>query len=83
MIITRAVGSAERIARVTRHLMGETGRLLLMKGSVPEEELAALRSAMRSARGPAFDIEAIRSLDVPDLNKDRCLVVIRLADTTQ
>ena len=59
--------------------MGETGRLLLMKGSVPEEELAALRSAMK----PTFDIEAIRSLDVPDLNKDRCLVVIRLADTTQ
>lgn len=72
MIIARAVGSAEHIATATTHLMGETGRLLLMKGAVPEEELAAL--------GSAFDIEAIRTLDVPDLNKERCLVVLKAAD---
>ncbi len=75
MVITRAVGSVERIAALTAHLMGKSGRLLMMKGLVPEEELAAL--------GPAFDIEVIRSLDVPDLNKERCLVVIRSADNTR
>jgi 16S rRNA (guanine527-N7)-methyltransferase len=72
MIIARAVGSAEQIGAAATHLMAETGRLLLMKGAVPEEELAAL--------GSAFDIEAIRTLDVPDLNKERCLIVLRRAD---
>lgn len=73
MVIARAVGSVEKIVAQAAHLIDDTGRLLLMKGLVPEEELAALRSHS----GSIFDIEAIRSLDVPNLNKERCLVVLR------
>ena len=81
MVIARAVGSVAKIVAQASHLIDDTGRLLLMRGVVPEEELAALRSAKGSIRGSTrgsiFDIEAIRQLDVPNLNKKRCLVVLR------
>jgi 16S rRNA (guanine527-N7)-methyltransferase len=65
-VTARALGSLAEFVRMAGHLTGRGGRLLAMKGKVPEEELKALPAGWK-----ALAIHAIR---VPGLDAERCLV---------
>lgn len=65
-VISRALGSLSDFVRVAGHLAGRGGRLLAMKGKVPEAELRALPGGWK-----ALAVHAIR---VPGLEAERCLV---------
>lgn len=67
-VISRALGSLSDFVRVAGHLAGRSGRLLAMKGKVPEEELKALPAGWK-----AFAVHPVR---VPGLDAERCLVEI-------
>lgn len=72
-ISSRAFAQLPRMIELTRALLAPEGRWLAMKGQMPHEELAAL---------PA-DIEAenISRLEVPGLDAERHLLVLRLRTT--
>ena len=65
-IVGRAIGSLEEFVRVAGHLAGRGGRLLAMKGKVPEEELKAIPTGWK--------VLAVRPIRVPGLDAERCLV---------
>lgn len=67
-VIARALGSLADFVRVAGHLAGRGGRLLAMKGKVPEAELAALPSGWK--------VIAVHPVAVPGLDAERCLVEI-------
>jgi 16S rRNA (guanine527-N7)-methyltransferase len=64
-VISRALGSLADFVRVAGHLAGRGGRLLAMKGRVPDE-LKALPAGWK-----ALVVHPIR---VPGLDAERCLV---------
>lgn len=65
-VISRALGPLSDFVRVAGHLAGRRGRLLAMKGKVPEEELKALP--------PGWKALAVHPIRVPGLDAERCLV---------
>lgn len=65
-VISRALGSLSDFVRVAGHLAGRGGRLLAMKGKVPEGEIAALP--------PGWKALAVHPIRVPGLDAERCLV---------
>ena len=65
-IVARALGSLAEFVRVAGHLTGRGGRLLAMKGKVPEEELKAIPTGWKAL--------AVRPIRVPGLDAERCLV---------
>ena len=65
-VISRALGSLADFVRVAGHLAARGGRLLAMKGRVPEDELKTLTSGWK-----ALVVHPIR---VPGLDAERCLV---------
>jgi 16S rRNA (guanine527-N7)-methyltransferase len=65
-IVARALGSLAEFVRVAGHLAGRNGRLLAMKGKVPEEELKAIPTGWKAL--------AVRPIRVPGLDAERCLV---------
>jgi 16S rRNA (guanine527-N7)-methyltransferase len=65
-IVARALGSLAEFVRVAGHLAGRNGRLLAMKGKVPEEELKAIPTG--------WMVLAVRPIRVPGLDAERCLV---------
>ena len=65
-VIARALGSLADFVRVAGHLAGRGGRLLAMKGQVPQEELKALPAGWKAL--------AVRPIRVPGLDAERCLV---------
>jgi 16S rRNA (guanine527-N7)-methyltransferase len=65
-IVARALGSLAEFVRVAGHLTGRDGRLLAMKGKVPEEELKAIPTGWKAL--------AVRPIRVPGLDAERCLV---------
>ena len=65
-VIARALGSLADFVRVAGHLTGRGGRLLAMKGRVPEDELKALPAGWK--------VLAVRPIRVPGLDAERCLV---------
>lgn len=67
-VISRALGSLSDFIRVAGHLAGRSGRLLAMKGKVPEEELKALPAGWKAL--------AVHPVRVPGLDAERCLVEI-------
>jgi 16S rRNA (guanine527-N7)-methyltransferase len=67
-VISRALGSLSDFVRVAGHLVGRGGRLLAMKGKVPEAELAALPGGWKTL--------AVHPIRVPGLDAERCLVEI-------
>jgi len=65
-VISRALGPLPDFIRVAGHLTGRGGRLLAMKGKVPEGELAALPKGWKAL--------AVHPIRVPGLDAERCLV---------
>jgi 16S rRNA (guanine527-N7)-methyltransferase len=65
-VVARALGPLAEFVRVAGHLAGPRGRLLAMKGRVPDDELKALPTGWK-----AF---AIHPVAVPGLEAERCLV---------
>jgi len=66
-IVTRALTRLANFRRITAHLQGKDGYLLAMKGGYPDKELAEISTAGAS----------VHELDVPGLDADRHLVIIR------
>jgi len=65
-VVARALGPLAEFVRVAGHLPGRGGRLLAMKGKVPEAELAALP--------PGWKAVAVHPVAVPGLDAERCVV---------
>ena len=65
-VIARALGSLADFIRVAGHLATRDGRLLAMKGRVPEEELKAIPRGWKAL--------AVHPVAVPGLDAERCLV---------
>lgn len=65
-VIARALGPLAKFVRVAGHLAVRGGRLLAMKGKIPEAEIRALP--------PGWKVLAVRPIRVPGLDAERCLV---------
>jgi 16S rRNA (guanine527-N7)-methyltransferase len=65
-VLSRAFASLADFAKLAGGLAAPGGRLLAMKGARPDEEIAALPEGFR--------LVAVRSLKVPGLDAERCLV---------
>ena len=68
-VITRAFDSICGMLSVTKHLVGRQGQFLAMKGEIPTDELANLPKE--------FSVVQVHPIIVPNLNAERCLVVIQ------
>ncbi len=66
MVVSRAVASLKDLYLQTRHLLSPGGRMLFMKGTVPEAEIAAL--------DPAWGRPHIEPLHIPGLKAQRHLL---------
>lgn len=71
VITSRAFASLLDFTRLTRHLAGEQGVWMALKGKRPEDEIATL-----PAEWSMFHVE---QLTVPGLDAERCLVWLRRA----
>jgi 16S rRNA (guanine527-N7)-methyltransferase len=71
-ITARALATLPLILELGGHLLAPHGKLLAMKGVVPEDEIAGLPAG--------WQVEAIHPLRVPGLEAERHLVVVRRAD---
>ena len=65
-VVARALGSLADFVRVAGHLAGRNGRLLAMKGRLPEDELKVLPAGWKAL--------AVHPIRVPGLDAERCLV---------
>ncbi len=65
-VVARALGPLADFIRVAGHLAARDGRLLAMKGRVPEEELKAIPTGWKAL--------AVHPVAVPGLDAERCLV---------
>ena len=65
-VIARALGPLAEFVRVAGHLAGRGGRLLAMKGKVPEDEIQALPAGWK--------LLAVHPVAVPGLHAERCVV---------
>ncbi|MCP5267596.1 MAG: 16S rRNA (guanine(527)-N(7))-methyltransferase RsmG [Zoogloeaceae bacterium] len=71
-ITSRAFAELADFVRLTRHLLAPEGSWLAMKGQRPEAEMAKLL-----AGESGISIAAVHELDVPGVDGERHLVVIR------
>ena len=67
-VTARALATLPQILALGGHLLTPGGRLLAMKGVVPEDEIAALP--------PGWRVEALHPLRIPGLAAERHLVVV-------
>lgn len=74
IVTARALSSLEDFARNAGHLAAPGGRLLAMKGKVPEEELSALRRGVKDVAGDRWKVAGVQPLSVPGLYDERHLV---------
>ena len=70
-ITARALATLPKILELGGQLLSPTGRLLAMKGVVPEDEIAALP--------PGWKVERVEPLAVPGSDGERHLVVVARA----
>lgn len=68
-VISRAFAELTDFARVAGHLVAEDGRLLAMKGVFPAGELTKL--------APGFALERSIELQVPELEGERHLIILK------
>jgi 16S rRNA (guanine527-N7)-methyltransferase len=65
-VVARALGPLAEFVRVAGHLAGRGGRLLAMKGKVPEAEIQGLPAGWKAV--------AVHPVAVPGLDAERCFV---------
>jgi 16S rRNA (guanine527-N7)-methyltransferase len=65
-VVARALGPLAEFVRVAGHLAGRGGRLLAMKGKVPEAEIQALPAGWKAV--------AVHPVAIPGLDAERCFV---------
>ena len=65
-VVARALGPLAEFVRVAGHLAGRDGRLLAMKGKVPEAEIQALPAGWKAV--------AVHPVAIPGLDAERCFV---------
>lgn len=70
IVVSRAFASLVDFATLAGKHVAETGKLLAMKGRLPEDEIAQLH-----AQGQ-WKVHSIQELEVPQLEAQRCLVWI-------
>ena len=68
-ILSRAYSSLAQMLEQTDHLLSNTGYWLALKGLYPEQEIKDI-----AAR---YDVESVQSIDVPMLDAQRHLLIIR------
>ncbi|MBL0729149.1 16S rRNA (guanine(527)-N(7))-methyltransferase RsmG [Piscinibacter sp. HJYY11] len=71
VVTSRAFASLVDFTRLTRHLVGEQGVWMALKGKTPDDEIAALP--------PEWAVFHVEQLTVPGLDAERCLVWLRRA----
>ena len=74
VVTARALSSLEDFAGNAGHLAAPGGRLLAMKGKVPEAELAAFRRGIKDLGGGRWRVVGVMPLVVPGLVDERHLV---------
>jgi 16S rRNA (guanine527-N7)-methyltransferase len=67
-LISRAFSDIPAMLDASRHLCGEQGQFLAMKGAIPEAELARIPDE--------FTVMAVQALAVPGLDAQRHLIII-------
>ena len=72
-VVTRAFSSINEMLALTQNLCCRNGRFLAMKGAYPKAELEEL--------DPNFTVESVLPLQIPGLNAERHLVIIKLASS--
>lgn len=73
-VLSRAFASLEDMVEGCRHLAGDQGMFLAMKGTLPRQELAAVETSC--------EVAAVHTLSVPGLDEQRHLVELRLRRQT-
>jgi 16S rRNA (guanine527-N7)-methyltransferase len=68
-VVSRAFTSLNEFVQKTSRFCVKKGLLIAMKGRYPSEEIASL--------GPDFKADIVKT-EVPDLNAERHLVLVRL-----
>jgi 16S rRNA (guanine527-N7)-methyltransferase len=68
-VISRAFASLEDMLNWCHHLPGPSGRFYALKGVRPDDEITALPAG--------FSVEKMEALQVPELDGERHLVIIR------
>ncbi|MDH3948207.1 MAG: 16S rRNA (guanine(527)-N(7))-methyltransferase RsmG [Gammaproteobacteria bacterium] len=68
-ITARAYASIEELVSQTTHLLADGGQYLIMKGAYPVAEVEAMPTGYR--------LEAIHQLNVPKLDAERHLLIVR------
>jgi len=76
IIVSRAFASLPDFVQLAGSHVAKNGRLLAMKGAVPEMEIQALAQTQ-----PQWQVECIEKLDVPQLDAQRCLIWLHRQDT--
>jgi len=66
IVVARALGPLAEFVRVAGHLARRGGRLLAMKGKVPETEIQALPAGWK--------VVAVHPVAIPGLDAERCFV---------
>jgi len=66
IVLARALGPLAGFVQVAGHLAGRRGRLLAMKGKVPEDEMKALPAGWK--------VVAVHPVAIPGLDAERCVV---------
>src|SRR5690606_35786199 len=70
-VISRAFASLPDMIGCCAHLLTENGRFWAMKGQIPVEELKEIE--------PGYTLECCHNLQVPGVEAQRCLLVIKPA----
>ena len=68
-VTARAYSSIEELVKQTAHLLADGGQYLIMKGAYPVAEVEAMPAG--------YHLEAIHQLQVPRLDAERHLLVVR------
>ncbi|CAN5374355.1 16S rRNA (guanine(527)-N(7))-methyltransferase RsmG [soil metagenome] len=72
VVISRAFATLADFVSLSRSLLGPTGVWAAMKAQRPEAELSELQT-----REPGVTVDSLIPLQVPELEAERCLIVMR------
>ncbi|RCS57040.1 16S rRNA (guanine(527)-N(7))-methyltransferase RsmG [Parvibium lacunae] len=74
IITARAFAELDKIVDLAGHLLAQGGRIAAMKGVEPTQEIANL-----AQQYPEWQVESLPRLQVPGLDAERCVVVLKRA----